>query len=80
VWFALGPDARDRLGDYIYRYMRIFDDGFARQLAESAPVHSTEALKETVEGAAEAGCDEFFLVPTTADPAELERARDALGF
>jgi hypothetical protein len=26
-----------------------------------------------------AGCDELFLVPTTADPAELVRTRDALG-
>jgi hypothetical protein len=60
--------------------MRIFDEGFARQLAQSAPVYTADALKETVDGAAEAGCDEFFLVPTTVDPAELERARDALGF
>jgi alkanesulfonate monooxygenase SsuD/methylene tetrahydromethanopterin reductase-like flavin-dependent oxidoreductase (luciferase family) len=79
VWFALGPDARERLQEYVYRYMRIFDDGFARQLAQSAPVHTADALKATVDGAAEAGCDEFFLVPTTADPAELERTRDALG-
>jgi hypothetical protein len=75
----LGPDARDRLGEYIYRYMRIFDDSFARQLAENAPVHTAAALKQTVDAAVEAGCDEFFLVPTTADPAELKRARDAIG-
>jgi alkanesulfonate monooxygenase SsuD/methylene tetrahydromethanopterin reductase-like flavin-dependent oxidoreductase (luciferase family) len=79
IWFALGPGARDRLREYVYRYLRIFDDGFARQLADSAPVHTADALKEAVDGAAEAGCDEFFLVPTTVDPAELERARDALG-
>jgi alkanesulfonate monooxygenase SsuD/methylene tetrahydromethanopterin reductase-like flavin-dependent oxidoreductase (luciferase family) len=79
VWFALGPDARDRLNEYIYRYLRIFDDGFARELAQAAPVHTATALKQTVDAAGEAGCDEFFLVPTTADPAELNRARDAIG-
>ena len=75
----MGPDARDRLNEYIYRYLRIFDDGFARELAQAAPVHTATALNQTVDAAAEAGCDEFFLVPTTADPAELNRARDAIG-
>jgi alkanesulfonate monooxygenase SsuD/methylene tetrahydromethanopterin reductase-like flavin-dependent oxidoreductase (luciferase family) len=78
LWFALGPDSRERLGDYIYRYMKIFDDGFARQLAESAPVHSAGALRHAMDEARAAGCDEFFLVPTTADPVELDRAREAL--
>jgi hypothetical protein len=27
----------------------------------------------------DAGCDELFLVPTTADPDEFTRTRDALG-
>ena len=78
LWFALGPDAKDRLGRYIYQYMRIFDDGFARQLADSAPVHSPSALRNAIDAANIAGCDEFFLVPTTTDPAELDRAREAL--
>jgi alkanesulfonate monooxygenase SsuD/methylene tetrahydromethanopterin reductase-like flavin-dependent oxidoreductase (luciferase family) len=78
LWFALGSGSRERLGDYIYRYMKIFDDGFARQLADSAPVHSAAALRLAMDEARAAGCDEFFLVPTTADPAELDRAREAL--
>lgn len=79
LWYALGPGAKERLASYIYDYMRIFDEGFARQLADAAPVHSPAALKEAVDGAREAGCDEFFLVPTTADSAELDRTREALG-
>ena len=79
LWFALGPDARDRLSDYVYRYLRIFDEGFARQTAARAPVHSPAALRDAAEAARRAGCDELFLVPTTADPAELDRAREALG-
>lgn len=79
LWYALGPDAKDRLAGYIYDYMRIFDESYARQLAQSAPVHTPAALRDAVDAAREAGCDEFFLVPTTADPAELDRTRDALG-
>lgn len=79
LWFALGPDAKEQLSTYVYEYSRIFDDGFARKLAETAPVHSPAALRDALDAAREAGCDEFFLVPTTADPAELDRARDALG-
>jgi hypothetical protein len=48
-------------------------------LAEGASVHSPEALRDAVDAAREIGCDEFFLVPTTADPDELQRAREALG-
>lgn len=79
LWYALGPDAKQQLGDYVFEYMKIFDEGYARQLAESAPVHSPAALREAMDAAREAGCDEFFLVPTTADPAELDRTREALG-
>jgi alkanesulfonate monooxygenase SsuD/methylene tetrahydromethanopterin reductase-like flavin-dependent oxidoreductase (luciferase family) len=78
LWFALGPDAKERLAAYIYQYMKIFDEGFARQLADSAPVHTPAALRMAMDAAREAGCDEFFLVPTTTDPDELNRARDAL--
>ena len=79
LWYALGPNAKEQLATYVYNYMRIFDEGFARQLAESAPVHTPATLRESMDAAREAGCDEFFLVPTTADPAELDRTREALG-
>jgi len=79
LWYALGPDAKGQLSDYVYDYMKIFDANFARELASSAAVHTPTALREAMEAAREAGCDEFFLVPTTADPAELDRTRDALG-
>jgi len=48
-------------------------------VASSAPVHSPAALRAAVDAARDAGCDELFLVPTTADPDELDRTRDALG-
>jgi alkanesulfonate monooxygenase SsuD/methylene tetrahydromethanopterin reductase-like flavin-dependent oxidoreductase (luciferase family) len=79
VWYGVGPDARDRLRAYAYEYLKIFDDGYARMAADQATCHTPEALREAVAAAAEVGCDELFLVPTTADPAELARTREALG-
>ncbi len=79
LWYALGPDAEAQLRDYVYDYLRIFDDGYARKVASSAPVNSPDALRTAVDAARDAGCDELFLVPTTADPDELDRTRDALG-
>jgi hypothetical protein len=37
------------------------------------------ALAEAVATLEEVGCDELFLVPTTADVTELDRTREALG-
>lgn len=79
LWYALGPGAKEQLGDYVYNYLKIFDEGYARATADSAPVHTPDALRQAIDTAREVGCDEFFLVPTTADPTELARTRDALG-
>lgn len=79
VWYALAPDAAEQLRRYVYDYLRIFDEGYARHVAGTAAVHTPAALREAVDAARQAGCDEFFLVPTSADPNELARTRDALG-
>jgi alkanesulfonate monooxygenase SsuD/methylene tetrahydromethanopterin reductase-like flavin-dependent oxidoreductase (luciferase family) len=79
LWYALGPNAKEQLAGYVFDYMKIFNERHARHLADTAPVHTPEALREAMDAASEAGCDEFFLVPTTVDPDELSRTRDALG-
>jgi alkanesulfonate monooxygenase SsuD/methylene tetrahydromethanopterin reductase-like flavin-dependent oxidoreductase (luciferase family) len=79
LWYALGDDAPGRLERYVVDYMTIFGDGIASMTAAAANVHSAAALREAVAACAEAGCDELFLVPTTADPTELDRTREALG-
>jgi alkanesulfonate monooxygenase SsuD/methylene tetrahydromethanopterin reductase-like flavin-dependent oxidoreductase (luciferase family) len=79
LWYALGPGAKERLEGYVFEYMKIFDPSFARTLAGGAAVHTPEALRRAIDVARDVGCDEFFLVPTTADPAELDRTREALG-
>lgn len=79
LWYALGPHAEQQLSTYIFDYMEIFGASFARQFAASATTNSPQRLSEAVDAAREAGCDELFLVPTSADPVELHRTRDALG-
>jgi hypothetical protein len=79
LWYALGPDAQSRLHAYAYDYLEIFGDAMAGAMAGAAGCHSPQALRQAVEAAAEAGCDEVFLVPTTTDVSELDRTREALG-
>jgi len=79
LWYALGDGAADRLSGYCFDYMRIFDEGFARTLADGLSCHTAEALRTAVDTCADLGCDELFLVPTTVDVTELSRTRDALG-
>ena len=79
LWYAVGPGAADRVRGYAHDYLKIFGADFATAMADSATCHSPEALREAVTAAREAGCDELFLVPTTADVTELDRTREALG-
>lgn len=79
LWYALGDDAVERLRDYAYSYLRIFDEGFAGTVADGLYLNTPDALRNAVDTCASLGCDELFLVPTTTDLAELERTRDALG-
>jgi len=78
LWYALGDGAADRLRDYGYAYMRIMGEELASAMAGGLSAHTPDALAEAVGTLEELGCDELFLVPTTADVAELDRTRDAL--
>lgn len=79
LWYALGDGAAERLRRYVHQYMKIAGDDLAAAMADACAVSTAAALRYSVAAAADAGCDELFLVPTTADPTELDRTRDALG-
>jgi alkanesulfonate monooxygenase SsuD/methylene tetrahydromethanopterin reductase-like flavin-dependent oxidoreductase (luciferase family) len=78
LWYALGTDAERQLGEYVFSYLKVFGEEVAKSVAASATVTTPATLRDAVDQARQAGCDEFFLVPTTADPAELHRTREAL--
>ena len=67
---------RDKLGP---DYLKVFGEDAGKFGAASVACFTPEALRRAMDGIAAAGADECFLVPTTADPAELDRTRDALG-
>jgi hypothetical protein len=78
IWYALGDGAEARLRDYAFDYMRIFGEGVGKYAADAVACFTPEALRRAVDNAEASGADEFFLVPTTPDPDELARTRDAL--
>ena len=79
IWYALGPDAEDRLRTYAYDYLKVFGEDAGKFGAASVACFTEDALRRAVDGVRAAGADELFLVPTTADPSELDRTREALG-
>ncbi len=78
-WFALGPDARERLDAYARRYLAVFGDAAAQALAARCVAAGEGAVRAALGKLRDAGADECFLVPTTADAAELDRLRALLG-
>ena len=78
-WFALGPDARERLDAYARRYLAVFGDAAARALAARCLAAGEPAVRTALRQLRDAGIDECFLVPTTADVAELDRLQALLG-
>jgi alkanesulfonate monooxygenase SsuD/methylene tetrahydromethanopterin reductase-like flavin-dependent oxidoreductase (luciferase family) len=79
IWYALGDGAEARLRDYARTYMQVLGEGVGEWAASSVTCFTPDALRRAVDNARDAGADEFFLVPTTSDPAELARTCDALG-
>jgi len=79
IWYALGPDAEDRLRRYAYDYLKVFGEEAGQFGAQSVACFTPDALRHAVASIRAAGAHELFLVPTTNDPVELDRTRDALG-
>ncbi len=77
-WYALGPNAREQLDDYLERYLN-FMAPVARQNVKQICVATTaKALKDAVQQARDAGADDVLLVPTTSDPNDVHRVADVL--
>jgi alkanesulfonate monooxygenase SsuD/methylene tetrahydromethanopterin reductase-like flavin-dependent oxidoreductase (luciferase family) len=79
-WFALGNNARGQLDDYLHRYLNFFGQEASKQLAKSVKLDSPGALRDMIRRVEDTGADEVSLVPTTRDPAELERVSDAMNW
>jgi alkanesulfonate monooxygenase SsuD/methylene tetrahydromethanopterin reductase-like flavin-dependent oxidoreductase (luciferase family) len=75
-WFSLGPDAAERHRAYVEEYVRI--DPSMSFMADVATIVGDDAVRRALDNAEAAGYDEFMLVPTTTDLAELDRVEAVL--
>ncbi|MGZ8764522.1 MAG: LLM class flavin-dependent oxidoreductase [Acidimicrobiia bacterium] len=78
TWFALGDGAEDRLFSYAFEYLSTFGDDAARAMAGLNRLKDPGAIRDAVAALEDVGCDEFVLVPTSADVAEIDRLLAAL--
>ncbi|HEX5613685.1 MAG TPA: LLM class flavin-dependent oxidoreductase [Acidimicrobiia bacterium] len=78
-WFGLLPDAAERVPAYAHRYLSIFGDRAAQQMAAMVRATDASAVRERLRAIAEVGADEVILVATTTDPDELARAVELVG-
>ncbi|MCU0268128.1 MAG: LLM class flavin-dependent oxidoreductase [Acidimicrobiales bacterium] len=78
-WYSLDPDGAEVLRAYAARYLGIFGPELADAMAASCSAWSAERVREALVRLADAGFDEVLLVPTTADPAELDRVASLVG-
>lgn len=77
-WYALGPDARQQLDDYLERYLNFMAPVARENVKQICVVTSPQALKNAVQQAKDAGADDVLLVPTTSDPDDVHRVADIL--
>lgn len=77
-WYALGPNARDQLDEYLPRYLNFLSRDDARKLAPTVTTTSADALRDAAKMAEDLGCDELILVPTTSDPDDIDRVAEIL--
>jgi hypothetical protein len=77
-WYGLGPGAEARLRGYVHDYMKIGGEKVANAMAGMQRIHGADAFRAALDRLEAAGCEECFLVPSSTDPAELDRTCEAL--
>lgn len=77
-WYTLADDGQRKLYDYVYEYLEIAGPEIATMMAESVHRSTPGAIAEALDNAEAAGCEEVFMVPATAELAEIERLCDIL--
>ena len=77
-WYSLADDAQARLSQYVFSYIRVFGDEAARAMSSMMDRSDGDRVAESLDAMEAAGCEETFLVPATADIAEVERAAELI--
>lgn len=77
-WYTLADGGQQKLYDYVYEYLAIAGSDIATMMAESVHRSSADAVLQALDNAEAAGCEELFMVPATADIAEVDRLSELL--
>ena len=77
-WCCLAPDGATRLSEYVYEYVKILGEPLAVAMAKQMDRATPDAVRESLDAMEELDCEEVFLVPATADLAEVERAAEVI--
>jgi len=76
-WLSLASgDAQAKLSHYVYEYTKVFGEAAGRAMARMVTRSTPDAVREALDNLEAAGCEECFLVPATAELAEVERAAE----
>jgi alkanesulfonate monooxygenase SsuD/methylene tetrahydromethanopterin reductase-like flavin-dependent oxidoreductase (luciferase family) len=76
-WYSLATkDPLRKLRSYVYDYVSYFGDAPARAMSSGMDRATPDAVRASLDDLEAAGCDEVFLVPATAELAEVERASE----
>ena len=77
-WYSLADGGQQKLYDYVYEYLAIAGHEIAAMMAESVHRSSYDTVAAALDNAEAAGCEELFMVPATAELAEIDRLCDLL--
>jgi alkanesulfonate monooxygenase SsuD/methylene tetrahydromethanopterin reductase-like flavin-dependent oxidoreductase (luciferase family) len=77
-WYSLAPNAEQELQDYVFKYLEVFGEAAARNIAKTMTRHSPDAVRAAIDDMEEAGCEEIFPVSATADLAEIDELEKIL--
>jgi len=72
------PDSAETLHAFTARYLGFLGPALANGIARTARTSSPDVLNAVLDGAEEAGCDEFIVVPATADLRCLDAVADVV--
>jgi len=77
-WYTLSAGGQQALYDYVYNYLLIAGEDIARWMAGTVNRSNADAVREALDNAEAAGCEEAMLSPITADLAEIDRLVDII--
>jgi alkanesulfonate monooxygenase SsuD/methylene tetrahydromethanopterin reductase-like flavin-dependent oxidoreductase (luciferase family) len=72
-WYSLSDDAEAHLRAYVFEYLRIAGEEVARHVANTMTCFTPESILAGMRAMKETGIDELYMVPASADVAEVDR-------